>query len=70
MRGGAIASWMSASARTRISAVSPAPDRWVASQSGLLLYWLGHATLLLDPDGHRDKRYRLRNNVEKVLLHV
>lgn len=48
-------------------------DAWtdgVACRSGLLLYWLRHVTLFLDSDGHRDNRYWLRNNVEKVLLHV
>jgi hypothetical protein len=48
-------------------------DAWtdgVAWRAGLLLYWLRHVTLFLDSDGHRDNRYWLRNNVEKVLLHV
>jgi aminoglycoside phosphotransferase (APT) family kinase protein len=40
------------------------------SQSALLLYWLRHVTLFLDSDGHRDNRYWLRNNVERVLAHV
>jgi hypothetical protein len=48
-------------------------DDWtdgVSSRSGLLLYWLRHVTLFLDSDGHRDNRYWLHHNVEKVLLHV
>jgi Ser/Thr protein kinase RdoA (MazF antagonist) len=40
------------------------------SRSALLLYWLRHVTLFLDSDGHRDNRYWLRNNVERVLVHV
>jgi hypothetical protein len=48
-------------------------DAWgdgIPPRSGLLLYWLRYVTLFLDSDGHRDNRYWLRHNVEKVLLHV
>jgi aminoglycoside phosphotransferase (APT) family kinase protein len=48
-------------------------DRWtdgIPARTALLLCWLRHATLFLDSDGHRDNRYWLRHNVEKVLLHV
>jgi Phosphotransferase enzyme family len=48
-------------------------DAWtdgMPSRSALLLYWLRHVTLFLDSDGHRDNRYWLRNNVERVLAHV
>jgi aminoglycoside phosphotransferase (APT) family kinase protein len=48
-------------------------DAWIdgmPSRSALLLYWLRHVTLFLDSDGHRDNRYWLRNNVERVLVHV
>jgi Ser/Thr protein kinase RdoA (MazF antagonist) len=48
-------------------------DAWtdgIPARTALLLCWLRHATLYLDSDGHRDNRYWLRNNVEKVLLRV
>lgn len=48
-------------------------DRWtdgIPARTALLLCWLRHATLFLDSDGHRDNRYWLRHNVEKVLLGV
>jgi aminoglycoside phosphotransferase (APT) family kinase protein len=48
-------------------------DAWtdgMPPRSALLLYWLRHVTLFLDSDGHRDNRYWLRNNVERVLAHV
>jgi hypothetical protein len=48
-------------------------DAWIDGippRTGLLLYWLRHVTLFLDSDGHRDNRYWIRNNIEKVLLHV
>jgi aminoglycoside phosphotransferase (APT) family kinase protein len=48
-------------------------DAWtdgMPSRSALLLYWLRHVTLFLDSDGHRDNQYWLRNNVERVLVHV
>jgi aminoglycoside phosphotransferase (APT) family kinase protein len=46
-------------------------DGWtdgIPARAALLLCWLRHATLFLDSDGHRDNRYWLRHNVEKVLL--
>ena len=46
-------------------------DAWtdgIPPRAALLLCWLRHATLFLDSDGHRDNRYWLRNNVERVLL--
>lgn len=48
-------------------------DAWIDGippRASLLLYWLRHVTLFLDSDGHRDNRYWIRNNIEKVLLHA
>jgi hypothetical protein len=48
-------------------------DAWtdgIPPRAALLLCWLRHATLFLDSDGHRDNRYWLGSNVDKVLLHV
>jgi Phosphotransferase enzyme family len=48
-------------------------DAWtegIPPRSAVLLCWLRHVTLFLDSDGHRDNRYWLRNNVEKVLLRI
>jgi hypothetical protein len=42
----------------------------IPPRAALLLCWLRHVALFLDSDGHRDNRYWLRSNVEKVLLHV
>jgi hypothetical protein len=46
-------------------------DAWldgIPPRESLLLYWLRHVTLFLDSDGHRDNRYWIRNNIERVLL--
>jgi Ser/Thr protein kinase RdoA (MazF antagonist) len=42
----------------------------ISPRASLLLYWLRHVTLFVDLDGHRDNRYWIRNNIEKVLLRV